>query len=125
MADLDRIMLVLDRGSEQGLFDRAALAVGGTRANVPGRRCDDLVVRDLAVLDFDPVAQSATDRFGGTPPLAVPFSRLDVPLVVQAELAQDTLRLAIEDAQFVHPREVSQHDRGTAHLAVHVEHETI
>jgi len=56
MADLDRIAGIGDRRTDQGLFDRAAMLRAVARPDVPGRRRDDLVVLDLAVLDFDPMA---------------------------------------------------------------------
>ncbi len=96
MADLDGVVRVCDRGADQRLLDRPALAGGVARPDVPGGRRDDLVVLDLAVLHLDPVAERAADRLGRAPAAPVPLGRLDVPAVVEAELAQHALRLAIE-----------------------------
>src|SRR3546814_5920996 len=46
---------------------------------IPGRRRDDLIVLDLAVLNFDPVAKRTADSLGRAPSLAITFCRFDIP----------------------------------------------
>ena len=93
---LDRIMDILNRRADQGLLHRAANAVGRSRSDIPRRRRDDLIVLDLAVLDLDPMTERPADRLRSPPTTAVPLGRLDVPWVVQLELAQRVLGLAIQ-----------------------------
>src|SRR5271170_6455785 len=125
MADLDGIVRIGDRRADQRFLHRAADAVARPRADIPGGRSDDLVVLDLAGLHFDPMAQRATNRLGRAPAAPVLFGRLDVPGIVQLELAQRAFRLAIELYAFMHAREMPQQDAGAAHRLVHVEHQRV
>src|ERR1700760_3716107 len=125
MADFDRIARIGDRCTDQCLFDRPAVAGAGARPHVPGRRRDDLIVLDLAAFDLDPMAERAARRFGRTPAAPVAFLRLYVPGIVQPELAQAPLGLAIESNEVVHAREMPEHHAGAAQFAEHVEHERI
>src|SRR5687768_2861168 len=104
VAHLDRVARIGDRRADERLLHRAALAVGGARPHVPRGRRDDLVVLDLAAAHLDPVAERAAHRFGGAAAAPVALGGLDVPDVLQTELAQDALGLAIELHHLVQDR---------------------
>src|SRR5215469_5630193 len=120
MADLDWIMGICDRRTNKSFLHRAPSAVRRARPDVPGCRRDDLIVLDLACLDFDPMAERAANRLGRSPAASIPLGRLDIPRVIQAKLTQRVLGLSIELDPLVHPREVAQQHAGAAQLAEHV-----
>lgn len=51
------------RQAEQGLFERAGLTAFVARGEVPGGRRDDLVTRDAATPDAQPVTEAAAGGF--------------------------------------------------------------
>mmetsp|Transcript_18206 Transcript_18206/g.43601 ORF Transcript_18206/g.43601 Transcript_18206/m.43601 type:complete len:319 (-) Transcript_18206:2331-3287(-) len=123
--DLDRIRRIGNRRADQRLLDRPELVLAVTRTDVPGRGGNDLVVLDLAVLDFDPVAQRTTDRLGSPPTATVALARLDVPGVVELELAQAAFGLPVQLDGLVHAADLAQVHAGATHLLEHVEDERI
>src|SRR5512139_496001 len=60
--DLDRSRRVGEDVAGERRLVSPGLALGVTRAGVPGARHDRLVVGDLAVLDHDPVSERAARR---------------------------------------------------------------
>ena len=125
MAHLDRVTGVGNRCADQCLFDRPAHLRAVARADVPGGGRDDLVVFDLAVFDLDPVAQRAADGLGGAPAPAVALFGLDVPRVVQFELAQAALGLPVQLDGLVHAANLAQVHAGATHSLEHVEDQRI
>ena len=60
---LEGIILVLDLGADQRLFDGARLTLAVHRTGVPGGRHHGLIIFHFAPFDYDPVSESAARRF--------------------------------------------------------------
>ena len=61
--NLDGLVDPGHRRTDQSLLKGGALALGVARGTVPGGRNYQLIVGDCAVMDLDPVGQSAARRF--------------------------------------------------------------
>src|ERR1700745_4316594 len=121
MTDLDWIVGISDRRADERFFHRPPCTVCRTRADVPGCRRDNLIVFDLARLDFDRLAERTANGFGRPPTTSIPFDRFDIPGLSQPELPQRPFGLAIELDPLVHSCELAQQHAGAAKLAEHVE----
>ena len=86
MPDLDWIVGISDWRADKRFLHRPPRTICGTWSDVPGCRRDNLIVLDLAGLDFDPMAERTANGFGRSPTASIPFDRFDVPRLIQPEL---------------------------------------
>ena len=125
MPDFNGIFAIRNWSTNQRLFDRARSPSVERGSHIPCGWCDHLVIFDFTVIYLNPVAKCAADGFGCPPALAVFFRRFDEPLIIEFKFPQHTFCFAIEFAQFVHPRKMSQGNGGATHLTIHIQYQRI